>query len=633
MVRAMSHRGPDDSGTACLTQDDREIWLGSTRLAIIDLSEAGHMPMTDGHGRHIVYNGEVYNFAELRPSVEDPADPLHSHTDTEVVLRMSRDGDTAFLSRLRGMFAFAIWDERAGELLLVRDRAGKKPLYYATVGDSFVFASEVRAILASGLVERKLDPTGLAVYLANGFTVTPTTLVEGVRSLPAGHAMRVSADGQILDTWSYWAPPGPDQEIGADVGADELKARLRSTLAEATTMRLVSDVPLGVFLSGGLDSSILATLLHRAGTDVRTFSISFPGDDLDEASFSRSVAETLGTRHTEVPITEESFHAWLPDALDAMDQPTFDGVNTYFVARAAREGGLTVALSGLGADELFGGYPFFRTVPWMASLARTAQRVPSMAPVVKPSLSERLGRSGALRLAGPWKLLDLVDDEVGGASAVDPTIVAYQAAQALFPSWGRSTLLGDVADGQGSGEGLCASVGLPTETVERLAHDVEGLDAVTATSMLTWRLFLGERALRDTDQMSMGVSLEVRAPFVDHVLVEQLLAVPGRIRAAGAPNKPFEHEIVADELDGVWSMRPKQGFVFPFARWLRGEVGVAAVEETVHDARLLESIGLSPRAVRSVWDAHVAHPERVPWSRVWAIHTLARWCARWEVTR
>jgi len=629
MVRAMGHRGPDDAGTACLPSGDREAWLGSTRLAIIDLSAAGHMPMADGHGRHIVYNGEVYNFAELRPTIEDPADPLRSHTDTEVVLRMSRDGDTAFLSRLRGMFALAIWDEREGELLLVRDRAGKKPLYYASVGDTFLFASEVRALLASGLVARKLDPTGLSVYLANGFTVAPTTLVAGVRSVPAGHAMRVSADGQVLDTFPYWAPPGPDQEIGSDVDPGELKARLRDTLADATTMRLVSDVPLGVFLSGGLDSSILATLLHRAGTDVRTFSISFPGDELDESSFSRKVAETLGTRHTEVPITEDSFHAWLPDALEAMDQPTFDGVNTYFVARAAREGGLTVALSGLGADELFGGYPFFRTVPWMAGLARTAQRVPSMAPVVKPTLSGRLGRSGALRLAGPWKLLDLVDDDLGGASPVDPMIVAYQAAQALFPSWGRSVLLGDVADD----EGFCAPVGLPTETVERLTRDVEGLDAITATSMLTWRLFLGERALRDTDQMSMGVSLEVRAPFVDHVLVEQLLAVPGRIRAAGAPNKPFEHEIVADELEGVWSMRPKQGFVFPFARWLRGEEGVAAVEATVHDEPLLESIGLSPRAVRAVWDAHVAHPERVPWSRVWAIHTLARWCARWEVTR
>jgi asparagine synthase (glutamine-hydrolysing) len=619
IIEAQRHRGPDDGGTERIDTRAGGCWLGSRRLAVLDLSPAGHMPMSDHlTGNVAVYNGEVYNFRELRRELERAGVRFCSGTDTEVVLRLYAREGARCLERLRGMFALAIWDEARQELFLARDRAGKKPLYYAEQPGLFAFASEVRALLASGLVEPRLDPEAVGVFLANGFAVSPLTLVRGVRSLLPGHWMRVAADGAVVDGGSFWEPPPPDPGLATRRALGRHVEEGRALVEEAVAMRLVSDVPLGVFLSGGLDSTAVAAIARRAGGDVRTVSVAFDHAAFDESASSRRVAAAIGTHHTELALGNAEFWRWVPEMLAALDQPSFDGANSYCVSRAAREAGLTVALSGVGADELFGGYPSFRVVPLLAHLARATARGGGR---VRAYFREWAGDVGApSRVAGAWKVADLLT----GARAGAPTDVldAYQSAQLLFPSWARRALRAPGAAGEDDG------FGVPAARRASLRAEAEGLDGAGAVSLLAWRLFLGERCLRDTDAMSMGVSLEVRAPFTDHRLVEHALRLPGRVRCAGAPEKPLEWRMMRPYVDGVLPFRKKQGFVFPLQHWLRSPAGVAALEGVFLDAGLLRATGLDPAAAGALWRRFLAEPRAVPWSRVWALFVFVDWCRR-----
>ncbi|HET9315340.1 MAG TPA: asparagine synthase (glutamine-hydrolyzing) [Vicinamibacteria bacterium] len=611
LIGRLRHRGPDDEGTWTAPPGGPQACLVSTRLAIIDLSAAGHMPMADERtGNVIAYNGEVYNFRELRAELEGLGERFGSGTDTEAVLKAYGRWGPECVARLQGMFAFAIWDKHRQELLLARDRLGEKPLYFAASEDGFAFASEVRALLASGRVARRVDVAALDDYLLNGFVVSPRTLAAGVRSLLPGHWMRVDARGKTLETRRYWRLPVPPPPEPRDLSA------LRDRLLESTRQRLISDVPLGAFLSGGLDSTTQVALMSRLGGDVRTFSITFDEAEFDESAHSSAAARRFGTRHTEVRLRRDRFEAWLPDAVAALDQPSFDGLNTYFVSRAARESGLTVAVGGSGADELFGGYPFFRWVPWLERLSAAGAWLPA---AVRRVVVSALARP--LTLAGPAKLLALWD----APAAVGVTgrrARAYQSTQTLFPSWSRRFL-----EGRAIGDGVVA--GLPPEFVsmveDELPADCSPLEAV---SRLALRLFLGERCLRDADATSMAVSLELRAPFVDHALVEAALAYPASVRCRGIPDKPFAWELAAPFLGEGYPRRRKQGFIFPFERWLREGAALASVRASLSTEGLPASIGLDERAVRTLLRAFADGPHRIPWSRVWALHVVLDWCRR-----
>jgi len=627
MVAAQWHRGPDDAGIELVASATAACWLGCSRLAIIDLSSAGHMPMQDAASSNwIVYNGEIYNFPHLRTQLATCGERFASRTDTEVILCLYRRYGARTLDRLRGMFAFAIWDADRGELFLARDRSAKKPLYYLTGTDgTFAFASEVRALVASGLVEPRLDPRALDVYLANGFLISPLTLLRGVRSLLPGHCMRVASDGRILEQTPYWHPPSP--ATGHPENLDGRIEALRDLFRESVELRLISDVPLGIFLSGGLDSSGILSTCNRIGGNLRTFSVTLPGQGFDESASSRQVASVWSSKHSEVPIDEDQFWKWLPGALTSLDQPSFDGINTYLVSRAAREAGLKTALSGLGADELFGGYPFFLTMPFIRAFAHLARNIPSR---FRASLGRLAGdgHDGLLDLAGPRKVLDLLG-WVNGPHELsqDVAIAAYQVVQTLFPSWARRSLLEEPPDYSRDHTGW-SRLGLPDEFAALLKTDLSGSDPTGALSLLTWRLFLGERCLRDTDAMSMGVSLEVRAPFTDHVFVDQVLRLPGRLRCAGAPDKPFELKLLESFFEGQWPRRRKRGFILPFHRWLAEPPGNTIVKETLNDESAARAAGLRPRSVHALWEAHRARPDRVPWSRVWAVFVLIDWCRR-----
>jgi asparagine synthase (glutamine-hydrolysing) len=378
MVTCMRHRGPDDSGVKHFEAGGARVALGNVRLAIIDLSAAGHMPMPNlDTGNWITYNGEVYNFKDIRAELASEGMAFCSQTDTEVILKAYERWGPAFVSKLRGMFVFAIWDAHKRELFLARDRMGKKPLYYHQnrAARRLVFASEIRTLLASGAVERKLNPNALDVYLFNGHMISPETIIKDVYSVMPSHWMRVNEHGEILETQRYWLPPVETDGAAWARDKDAVLDEVRETLAEAVKIRLMSDVPLGAFLSGGLDSSTVVALMAKAASDVRTFSIIFDEGGFDESEYSNWVAKRFNTRHSAVRITQNDFVKLLPGALDAMDQPSYDGPNTFCVSKAAREDGMTVALSGAGGDEIFGGYHEFRVGLTFAKLHRALANV------------------------------------------------------------------------------------------------------------------------------------------------------------------------------------------------------------------------------------------------------------------
>jgi asparagine synthase (glutamine-hydrolysing) len=619
MIAALVHRGPDKQCVQAVTEGRGGVVFGNSRLAIIDLSEKVQMPMSDPQtGNWIAYNGEVYNFLDLRAELEAAGHSFYTGTDTEVILKAYSQWGPQCLQRFRGMFAFAIWDQGRRELFLARDRLGLKPLYYYQDNDIFLFASEVRALLATGKVERKLDPAGLECFLWNGFEVAPQSIVRGVRSLLPGHWMRVGQDAVRKPGGSYWSLP---TGVDATEREDDLRDRARARLEEAVRLRLISDVPLGAFLSGGLDSTAIVALMGRGGSDVRTCSITFDEPEFDESPYSRWVAETHRTQHTEIRLRSEEFAAWLPDALSAMDQPTFDGMNTYCVARAVRQHGLTVALSGLGGDELFGGYPFFKTIPWLRGVAAGGRLAPQ---TLRHRLGELLRRSPT-PVAGPPKTLELA---IAPPAQSLQVLAAYQVSQMLFPTWARAQLLGTSA-GDDSPDLL---FGLPREFASGLLVEMVSGDLADQISRSTLRVFLAERALRDTDSMSMGVSLEVRAPFTDHLFIEEVLAIAGRVRARGAPDKPFLRQLVTPFVGDGYPYRRKQGFIFPFEEWLRSPEIQRQVEQTLLDQDLVQNAGLRSAVVRRLVDHFHRPGSSVPWSRLWALYVLVDWCRRNRVT-
>ncbi|MDR7523651.1 MAG: asparagine synthase (glutamine-hydrolyzing) [Armatimonadota bacterium] len=620
MVDCLRHRGPDDRG---VHSPAPTVVLGSTRLSILDLSSAGRQPMPNEDGRvWVTFNGEVYNFRALGADLERRGHVFRSQTDTEVVVHAYEEWGAGCVGRLRGMFAFAIADAREtgpqGEgtrLLLARDPLGIKPLYYAAVGGRLLFASEVRALLASGLVPTRLSTEGLAAYLLWGSVAEPLTLVDGVRSLPPGHRLTAQVnDGALrLEVQSYWhLPVAPAARDGmADSARDESVAALRRLLAETVGLHLVADVPVGVFLSGGVDSTCVAALAAGAHGAISTVTVAFPEEaDRNEAALARETARRLGTRHHEVVLTGPEALQRIDEAVAALDQPSMDGINTYFVSWGARQAGLKVALSGLGGDELFGGYTTFAAVPRLEALAALARRAPVLA-----GWAARLTRAlPALSPDARGKVADLL-------SAPDHLAHPYAVARALFPPRRMLALL--------NGAGPSVPVGPWADRLTDLATRTRGLGSFGRVSTLELGTYLVNTLLRDTDAMSMAHSLEVRVPFIDREVVEFVAALPdawraGRVGPRRGP-KALLLEALGDRLPAAVVRGRKRTFTLPWERWLRGslrgrvEEGIEAIPEPLRPL-------LDPAEVQVVWRDFLAG--RTGWSRPWALYVLNEWVRR-----
>lgn len=604
MIPALRHRGPDDNGIWLKPNSNINstfVGLGNTRLAIIDLSPAGHQPMFDAEtGACLTYNGEIYNFQTLRKELDDSNRAWKSFTDTEVVLRAYERWGVSCLERFRGMFALALWDAGDHKLLLARDPLGIKPLYYYQTKNLFIFASEIRALLASGLIPRRLSRTGLASYLEYGSVESPETIIEGVRSLLPGHCLivksseeEISVDERTFNDEVF--EPLPQSRFG---NRDKAVEHLREVLQESVRLHLVSDVPLGVFLSGGMDSSAIVALMSRiAGERVKSFSVTFAEKKFTEATHARSVAERFGTEHREIPLSEEGLLEMLPGALRAIDQPTMDGINTFVVSKSVREAGITVALSGLGGDELFAGYSTFQRFRKLESLSPVPQGVRrAVSTIGSAVLNDSVQRRKF------WQLFK----SDGSPRA------AYSVTRQLFSMKEIGELLKDV----------------PSRS--EVCYHEEALDSINAVSLCELQGYMTNTLLRDTDFMSMAHSLEVRVPFVDSEVVRFVLSIPGEWKMNGGRAKPLLQDALKDLLPEKLMQRPKMGFTLPFENWMQSRLR-SQLDEVFMDGKYFKNLGMQGSAAKSIWQRFLEAPRRVGWSRPWALYVLANWCQLHQV--
>lgn len=604
MTAAQFHRGPDDGGTEILETPSGSVALGARRLAILDLTPAGHQPMTDeATGNVLAYNGEIYNFLELKDELIAKGHAFHGRGDTEVILAGYREWGRAVLDRLRGMFGFALWDARARRLLVARDHIGIKPLYYATSPNGFVCASEVRAILAGGLVDATLDRRGLAGYLAYGAVQEPFTIVEQIKALPAGTWMEVDADGTVAGRGRYWDFPEIERPAMPET---DLVAHGRELLERSVKRHLLSDVPLGVFLSSGLDSTSVAGLANLASDqDVHAFTVSFPEDEaLNEQPVAAAAADRLGLVFHDIPVDRQTALEWATAGLEAMDQPAMDGLNTYIVSRAVREAGLTVALSGQGGDEVFGGYHSFSIVPKVATLAKAFGFVP---PAIRGAIAGALLRPGGVVRAEKARSVAMVGD-------VTDTYFRFRR----LLSDADIAALGYTA----AGSGLTRNFQDPALPSRLPMAD----DSLAAVHRMETRFYLGNTLLRDGDVFGMASSLEIRVPMLDRDVIDWAFALPGKVlNPRGTPPKHLLRKMCGDLLSEGQLSAPKQGFGLPLATWMKGPL--AGLRER-GIATAVEGGLVTEQGARTIEQRYLDDPYRSAWTRVWALVTLGEWLRR-----
>jgi asparagine synthase (glutamine-hydrolysing) len=545
----------------------------------------------------IAFNGEIYNFLELRKTLADAGHRVRSRTDTEVLIHGYEEwGIEKLLEKLRGMFAFALYDSAQSRLILARDRFGIKPLYYVKgPEDGWVaFASETKALVAGGLASPELDRSALAGFLLLGSIPAPATIRKSVRCLPAGHYM-VLCRGENIEPRSYW-------NFAEAIAGERERQRCGSvpsiaeTLEEAVASHLVSDAPLGVFLSGGMDSAAVAALASRTYPgSLKTLTVTFAEAAYNEAAEARAASRAFGTDHEELRVTSADFLSELPSFLAAMDQPTNDGVNTYFVSQAARRAGLKVVLSGLGGDEVFWGYRHYSWLEGRAPWLRILAGLPNPLRRGVLAASELYGRTTGQE---SWRRL--------GQLREHPTIGGlYYMARGFFPAFQVSQLLGV------SPSELHRLVD-EALTADPLLLPASRMDGA-AFNDLEMRRYLHDQLLRDADVFSMAHSIETRIPFLDHELVCRVACLPAAAKRSNGINKPALLRALPHPVLAAAAAKRKMGFTFPIGRWIMDNLGPMREIAWSSDA-------LNPRETASLFQAFGAG--RLHWSRAWAMVVL-----------
>jgi asparagine synthase (glutamine-hydrolysing) len=611
MAKSLAHRGPDDQGIERVPisyEKGLSLALVHRRLSIIDLSNAAHQPMLDKQtGNWIVYNGEVYNYNEIRSDLERHGCVFSSHSDTETILKAFSVYGTDCLDKLRGMYAFAIWDRRHERLFFAVDRFGIKPLYFHQgANGQFIFASELRTILKSGLVPKKIDRLAVDSFLAYGAIQAPLTIIENVHALLPAEYMLYSVADRRTQVFKYWSPSNTNA-AGRSTDRKRTIARTREILEDSIEKHLVSDVPVGLFLSGGIDSSATVIIANRLNKgQLRTFSVSFPESSYSEARYSRLIADRFCRNHTEISVSVEDLLGFLPDAIKAMDQPTIDGVNTYTISKAVAQAGIKVVLSGQGGDEVFGGYSTFRRVPMMLKARRLLGIFPGL-------LREQMARGFDSLIKRP-----AIGSKYSQILGSDTDVLSqYLILRQLFSPKARKYLAGEACNHD-------VVNGVPTRVVESLNNEMVGLDVFSRVSLLELRLYLANMLLRDGDIMSMSHSLEVRVPFLDHELVEFVFNVTSKMKLRNNLPKPLLVNAMGDLLPEQIYRRPKMGFTFPWEVWLRNGMRTQ-VEKAIYDFPDDNELGLNMKNCRSMWQMFLLNAPGVSWPRVWAIYVLLRW--------
>jgi asparagine synthase (glutamine-hydrolysing) len=592
MTDAIAHRGPDAEGI----YTEQTLGFGHRRLSIIDTSAAGNQPFySPQRDVVIVFNGEIYNYLELRKELATDYD-FATHTDTEVILAAYRKWGIQCIEKFIGMFAFALFDKNSNETFLVRDRVGVKPIYISNTSKGFVFASEIRSVLASGLVKRKLSQSALADYLRYQTVHAPNTIIDEVKMLMPGHYIHFKENKtEFVQYWNMQDSLKPANDVKS---RDEVKQDVYDLLHSSIEMRMRADVPFGAFLSGGIDSSIVVGLMSRISPHpVKTFSITFHEKEFDESPYSDLIAKRFKTDHTEIRLSANDFLTTIPEALNAMDHPGGDGPNTYVVSKVTREAGVKMALSGIGGDELFAGYDIFKRMhslnekKWLSKTPR------------------------ALRMLGANTLL-----------ALKPSIASQKISEFLkqedFNEWSAYTISRQVWLDSGIKQ-LLRNESTEPNAVSSIIANLADINApifskVTVAEIST---YMQNVLLRDSDQMSMAHALEIREPFVDHRLIEYALGISDEMKFPHSP-KQLLVESMGDLIPREIVDRPKMGFTFPWPHWMRGELK-GYCEEGL--AQLKQTEQFNNDYLMNMWSEFLASKPTVTWARIWPLVVLGHW--------
>jgi|Deesub1362B_J571_1020462.scaffolds.fasta_scaffold02518_4 asparagine synthase (glutamine-hydrolysing) len=598
MRDTLSHRGPDDAGVYISL--DKKVGLAHRRLSIIDLSSAAHQPMCNENGTiWITYNGEIYNYRELRETLIRKGHKFKSNSDTEVIIHGYEEwGIKGLLEKLRGMFAFAIYDSRLtahdSQFILARDRFGIKPLYYFYNNDTLIFASELKAILASKLVFKEIDFQSAGLFLLYGSIPSPKTIYKKIYALEPGHFLIVNEKGLRKYRYYNLSDVFLDTSLNS-ISEEEAIERVRSCLIDTIKCHLVSDVPVGAFLSGGIDSTATVALMREVEhKPIKTVSVIFPDTPYDESKYSKAAAKRFNTDHVEVELNGRDLINHMEKIFHTMDQPTIDGVNTYFVSWATAQAGLKVAMSGVGGDEIFGGYPSFTQIPRLHSLLKFLFWIP-------------MGKKTA-----HFVLKNFNDSRTAKLSSILSTNLSiphiYLNYRGLFTKDQIQKLLHpDVAKEV-------------VEGIEPLSY-LQGCSEINneynQVSLLETTSYMANQLLRDTDVFSMAHSLEVRVPFVDHILVELLAKIPIKYKFQKDIPKRLLIKALNNKLPDEIVHRPKMGFTFPFDLWMRNELK-EFIKERLNSATIFNNY-----FIKELLNKY--YHNKIHWSRVWGVLVLTQW--------
>ncbi|MDP2696897.1 asparagine synthase (glutamine-hydrolyzing) [Thalassospira sp.] len=618
MTESLVHRGPD--GGDVWIDDGAGLALGQRRLAIIDLSDAGKQPMHSADGRYVmVYNGEVYNAGDLRAKLASFNIAWRGHSDSEVILEaFAHWGVSDTLKRMIGMFAIALWDRRDRKLTLVRDRLGIKPLYWSRHKGIVGFASELKGLLAGGVISRDIDARALSAYVRFGYVPSGLSIYDAAKMLRPGHILEINAQGVWKES-AFWSledavingqahPWAGDDQSAVDA--------LEDLLRDAVERRMIADVPLGAFLSGGIDSSTVVALMQSVSDrPVKTYSIGFEEDVYNEAAFAGAVAKHLGTDHTELYVTAQDALDMVPKLSQTYDEPFFDSssIPTSLISALTRKE-VTVALSGDGGDETFGGYNRYL---WAGKIRKFSNAVPFGGDAMAGLLT-RLSPQHWDAMIGmlPGKRgVTAIGDKIHKVAPLLKIRDDNDRYLALLQLWDPKTLL--------TGEALTASFAVPGDKFSRNRH----LDYVSAMQVMDTLMYMVDDVLTKVDRASMASSLEVRVPLIDHRVIEFGWRLPMHLKIQGGTGKialrRILHKYVPDELID----RPKAGFGVPLAEWLRGPLKDWLHDLLARDA-LYEDLGLDRQRVQTCLSEHQAGTRNWP-HQLWCIAMLSDWQQRW----
>jgi asparagine synthase (glutamine-hydrolysing) len=605
MNATLAHRGPDHDGV----WNNETVCLGHRRLSIIDLSAESNQPFFSSDNRYIIiYNGELYNYKELKLELQRAAHGsgntpyfFKTASDTEVILAAYIRWGKKCLDYFNGMYAFAIYDTQEDSLLIARDRIGVKPLYYSYGDEGFLFSSEIRPIIHSGVKSFSLNKEVIAEYAMYQTVFAPNTMVKGVKMLMPGHLIEFKNN---TPTISQYYSVNKVSKTSDDLSYTEICSKVNELLTHSVQQRLVADVPFGAFLSGGIDSSAIVGLMSKVSSEkIQTFNVSFDESEFSEAKYAKLIAKKFNTQHHEIKLTPEDFLKQLPEALAATDHPSGDGPNTYIVSKVTKQAGVTMALSGIGGDELFAGYDVFKR---MAELQKKSwlNAVPVLARKTAGFVIQKRKKS----VSGN-KIEELLSQPKINFNS------AYPLNRSLFTQKELSSLLKN---------------GAPFTHIKRIISEVPQIQdhLLSAVSIAETNTYLQNVLLRDTDQMSMAVALEIREPFLDYKLIDFVFGIDDAHKYPHTPKKLLIDSL-GDLLPGEIVNRPKMGFTLPWQHWMKTELK-SFCEKNIHEFSNYDFC--NKQQIQDLWTRFLKNDQAVNWSRIWHLVVLNNWIKENKLT-